>query len=131
MSISTDHAVRTVLGIDALTCLLGGVAMALGATILAGPTGLDILLLRIAGCSLFPVAALFAWMARSDRLNAGLVLLAVAGNAGWVAASLATLVLAGPTPFGSAFILAQAIAVAILAWLEYRALPGRKDRAAA
>ncbi len=85
----TTKTIRTILGLDALTCLAAGAAMSLGAGLLAGPTGLHPTLLLVAGCSLFPVAALFGWMARTPLLNGPLVMLAVIGNAGWVAASIA------------------------------------------
>ncbi|MEO7170312.1 MAG: hypothetical protein ABIY39_08070 [Sphingomonas sp.] len=121
----TTNTIRTILGLDALTCLAAGAVMSLGAGLLAGPTGLHPTLLLVAGCSLFPVAALFGWMAKTSLLNGPLVLLAVTGNIGWVTASIAVLLLTDPTLFGAAFILAQALVVAVLAWLEF----GHRPRA--
>jgi len=122
--ISTQaQPVRTVLKLDALTCLAAGAVMSLGAVPLSAPLGLDPLLLLVAGCSLFPVAALFAWMAWTASLGPGLVRLAVVGNAAWVAASIAVLVLAAPTSLGIAFVAAQALVVAVLAAMEHRLAP--------
>jgi len=53
---------------------------------------------------------------RLSRAGAGLV---VAGNAAWVAGSVALLVAAAPTGLGYAFVIAQALAVALLAELEF------------
>jgi O-antigen/teichoic acid export membrane protein len=121
----TTKTIRTILGADSLTCLGAGAVMSLGAGLLAGPTGLHPTLLLVAGLSLFPVAALFGWMAKTRLLNGPLVMLAVIGNAGWVAASIAVLLMTEPTVFGTAFVLAQALVVALLAWLEF----GHRPRA--
>ncbi len=126
-----NHTVRKILNLDALTCLLAGAAMGFGSELLSGPTGLDPILLLVAGCSLFPVALLFAWMARTAMLNRPLVLLAVIGNLGWVAASLAVLALTEPTAFGVAFVLAQALVVAALALAELRHAPRGRTTIAA
>ncbi|RAK56540.1 hypothetical protein [Phenylobacterium deserti] len=126
----TDQTqLRRVLGLDALTCAAAGALMAGAAQPLAGWTGLSPTLLMGAGLSLFPVAALFGWMSRQARVPSGLIWLAVLGNAAWVAASLVVLTLESPTPFGYAFVLGQAAAVAILAGLEARALPVRRAAA--
>ncbi|MDG2528427.1 hypothetical protein [Caulobacter endophyticus] len=114
--------VRRVLAADAVTCAAAGALMALAAAPLAGPLGLPQPLLFLAGLSLFPVAALFAWMSRTRLLNPGLVWLAVAGNAGWVVGSLAVVATCKPTVLGAAFVLAQAGAVAVLAALEHAGL---------
>ena len=117
---SNPSFVRKVLAADAFTCLAAGAVMAAGASILALPTGLPAPLLLAAGLSLFPVAALFGWMARSPRLNARLLRVAVAGNVLWVLGSVCVLAVCRPTALGVAFVLAQAIVVGALAWLEGR-----------
>lgn len=119
----TTKTIRTILGADALTCLAAGAVMSLGAGMLAGPTGLNANLLLVAGLSLFPVAALFGWMAKTPLLNGAFVMLAVVGNIGWVAASIVVLLMTEPTLFGTAFVLAQALAVMLLAWLEFTHRP--------
>jgi len=125
------RTVRKILNLDALTCLMAGAVTGLGAELLAGPTGLHHMLLLVAGCSLFPVALLFAWMARTPKLNRPLVMLAVIGNVGWVAASLAVVALTRPTAFGIAFVLAQALIVAVLAVAEFRHAPRGRATVAA
>ena len=119
----TTKTIRTILGADALTCLAAGAVMSFGAGMLAGPTGLNSGLLLVAGLSLFPVAAVLGWMARTALLNGPLVMLAVVGNIGWIAASIAVLLVTEPTLFGTAFVLAQALVVAVLAWLEFSHRP--------
>jgi hypothetical protein len=122
---------RRTLAADALTCFAAGGLMALAAAPLAPLTGLPVELLRGAGVSLFPVAALFAWMSRTERLSAPLGWLAVGGNAVWIAASLLVLLIVPTTTFGTAFVLGQAAAVAALTVLEYAGLRGRTAATAA
>ncbi len=113
---------RRVLIVDAFTCAAAGALMAFVAAPLANLTHLPTTLLLWAGVSLFPVAALFAWMSRTPTLGRGLIWVAVVGNIAWVAASLAALALTTPNAFGYAFVLVQAAAVAALALLETRGL---------
>ena len=114
-----DHPrfLRTVLIIDAATCVATGALMSLGATALAGLTRLPETLLFGAGLSLFPIAAFIALVA--SRPSAADVWVVVLGNVGWVIGSL-LLLAAGPAPnaLGIAFVIVQAIAVAMLAELE-------------
>lgn len=111
---------RRTLAIDAVTCVAAGALMAFGAGALAPLTGLPQPLLLIAGIALFPVAAIMAWLSRRETAPAALVWLVIVGNAGWVLGSVAALFLTDPTVFGAAFVVAQAVAVAILTALEYR-----------
>ncbi len=113
---------RRTLAVDALTCVAAGALMAFGAAPLSPLTGLPQPLLLWAGIVLFPVAALMAFLSRRETAPAPLVWLVVLGNAGWVAGSLAVLVLTAPTALGIAFVAAQAGAVAVLTVLEYRGL---------
>ena len=114
-----DHPrfLRTVLIVDAATCVATGALMSLGATALAGLTRLPETLLFGAGLSLFPIAAFIALVA--SRPSAAGVWVVVLGNVGWVIGSL-LLLAAGPAPnaLGIAFVIVQAIAVAMLAELE-------------
>ena len=52
------------------------------------------------------------------------------GNLAWVAASFAVLALARPTPLGAAFLVAQALAVMVLALMEWRGLAALRPQAA-
>lgn len=115
-------SVRRVLFADAITCAAAGALMAFATGPLTRLTNLPEQLLGIAGAALFPVAALFAWMSTSRRLNRALLTVAVIGNVAWVAASLAVLALTSPAALGYVFVLFQAAAVAVLAALEARSL---------
>jgi hypothetical protein len=121
---------RRVLAVDALTCAAAGALMAFGADLVAPLTGLPKPLLFWAGVVLFPVAALMAFLSRRQAAPAGLVWLVILGNAGWVLASIAVLFLTAPTALGVAFVVAQAVAVAILTVLEGRAVGGTAPAAA-
>lgn len=84
---------------------------------LAVPQGL----LRYAGASLLPFAAIVAYVATREPLSRGGVWTVVALNAAWVAASVLLLVSGSiePNGLGVAFILVQAIAVAAVADVQY------------
>ena len=99
---------RTVLLLDAATCLVSGLVMTTGAGLIARLGELPPSLLDGAGRSLFPIALIIAVLGWrfSDRQLA--VWLVIVGNAGWVLASLG-LVLTGdiaPNAIGMAFVLA-------------------------
>jgi hypothetical protein len=118
----SSGGLRAVLAFDAVTCLVMGVLLVAGAAPLAGWSGLPVNLLRVAGVALFPSAALMATAAATRR--PALVWLVIAGNVAWVLASLAVAaVVASATAVGIISILVQAVAVAVLAWLEFRGLP--------
>lgn len=107
-----------VFAFDACTCVAMGLALVAFAQPLASLFGLSATLLTWAGLVLFPSAlamAMAAWRPRRSWK-----LLVVAGNLAWVAASIALLSLAAPTALGGAFLIAQAAAVAVLAWLEWK-----------
>jgi hypothetical protein len=105
---------RRTLALDAATCVAMGALLVAFQAPLAGLLGLPAGLLFYAGLALFPCAALMLAAHRSRAL----AWLVVAGNAAWVAASVAVLLVASPTALGYAFVIAQALAVAVLAWLE-------------
>jgi hypothetical protein len=111
---------RQLLGADAATCFAFGLLLVAGAGPLAPLLGLPETLLFYAGVVLFPCAALMVVAARS--LARPLVWLVVAGNAGWVVASVALLGFFDVTALGAAFVLVQAAAVAALTALEWRAV---------
>lgn len=118
---------RTVLRIDAATCIATGLLMSVGSGMLAGLTQIPSGLLMSAGFSLFPVAAFIAFVASRSPVWPLGVWLVVVGNIGWVLASL-WLLTGGAikaNAFGSAFVLIQAAAVAVFAYLEYAGLDRR------
>lgn len=112
---------RTVLLVDAATCVATGLLMTLAAGLLANVTQLPPELLRSAGLSLFPIAAFIAFIATRAELPRAGVWLVILGNAAWVAASLWVIFggATSPNAFGHAFVAVQALAVAVLAELEF------------
>ena len=126
-----DKFLRNVLLIDAVTCIATGLLMILATGLLANLTQLPPELLRTAGLSLFPIAAFIAFVATRAELSRAGVWLVILGNVGWVGASLGVLLggAVSPNILGYAFVLAQALAVAVLAELEFTGV--RKIGAAA
>jgi hypothetical protein len=115
---------RNVLLVDAITCVATGALMTLGADLVAGLTQLPKGLLTSAGLSLFPIAAFMAFVATRRPPPRPGVWLVIIGNVGWVLASV-LLLLSGaiaPNGLGYAFVTMQAIAVALLAELEFMGL---------
>jgi hypothetical protein len=111
---------RTVLALDAATCLTAGGLMTFGASLLSSATRIPESVLVPAGLSLFPLAAFIALVAYGRPPPRAGVLTVVFGNAAWVIGSVMLLVLGGfaPSALGIAFVLVQAAAVAMLAELE-------------
>ena len=123
LAVSTERSsfLRWILLIDAATCVAMGLALALAAQIISAPLGLPAPLLQYAGVALLPIGAYIAWVATRRNPPRGGVLVVVGGNALWIAASVALLASGwvSPSPLGSAFVMAQALAVALLDVLEY------------
>jgi hypothetical protein len=115
---------KQLLNFDALTCLLMGVALALGAGPLASLLGLPQTLLFYAGLALFPCAALMAITAKNQ--NRALVWTVILGNVAWVIGSVFVAFTFEVTALGMTFVLAQALAVDILVLLEWRALRAQR-----
>lgn len=112
---------RRALLADAGTCAATGLLLVAGATTLAGPLGLPVGLLRGAGLVLLPFVGLVWAVGSRMRPARPAVWAVVAVNAAWVMGSL-LLPLSGwvrPTALGQGFILAQALAVAALAGLQW------------
>jgi hypothetical protein len=112
---------RRILLADAAISGATGVLMAAGAGLLEPLLGIPADLLRYAGASLLPFAALLAHFATRERLPAPAVPAIVTVNALWAAASI-VLLLSGwiaPTGLGYAFVIAQAVVVAAFAELQY------------
>jgi hypothetical protein len=109
---------RTVLWLDAVTCVFTGLLLALLSAKLSAWLGLPEPLLFYAGLVLFPTAAFMAWTATRPEMPKPAVWIVIGGNALWVLGSLLVLALS-PTKLGTAFVIAQAVVVAVLAELEY------------
>jgi hypothetical protein len=105
--------------------------LVLAAPALSGIFGLSAGLLRGTGVLLVPWVALLLWTTTRPRPKRGLVLAIVGANVAWVVAS-AWLPLSGlfsPTTLGTGFVIAQAVAVAVFADLQWIGL--RQARMAA
>jgi hypothetical protein len=119
---------KRVLLLDAASCLGMGALLALGATPLSPLFGLDRALLFGAGGVLIPIGLFILWIGARRTLLPAAVYLIVAGNLLWVLESV--LVVRGAeaiTTLGTAFVLAQAAAVAglsVLEWIGIRRLRG-------
>lgn len=112
---------RRVLIVDAVTSGAMGLLLVGAANLLAPLLGLPSALLDTAGLSLIPFAALVGWVATRQQLPRPGVWAIIACNAVWSVDSI-LLLLSGyvaPTVLGYAFVLAQALVVAIIAELEY------------
>ncbi len=116
---------------DAATCVATGLLLMFGSGLLEQYLGLPAGLLRYAGLSLLPFAALLVYLAARENLSPGAVWAVIVLNALWTVDSV-LLLLTGwvsPTELGYAFVVAQALGVAVLAGLEYVGL--RKAETAA
>ena len=112
---------RFALWADAAASAASGLLMALGAGQLERLLGVPAALLQPAGLILMPYAALVAWLASRDSLPAAAVWAVIACNLLW-AADCALLLMGGwiaPTALGYAFVIAQALTVAVFAELQY------------
>jgi hypothetical protein len=112
---------RLALLADAAVSGATGLAMMLGAGVVDGLLGVPGVLLRYAGLSLLPFAALVAFLATRENLSRPAAWAVVAFNALWAVDSI-VLMASGwiaPTALGYAFIAFQALVVAIFAKLQY------------
>ncbi|WP_218127880.1 hypothetical protein [Belnapia rosea] len=122
--ITPSTFLRRALLLDAACCLLLGLLMAVCAAPLGWWFHLPLALLREAGLFLLAFGVLLAWLGTRAVLPRWAVLGVIAGNALWAIDSV-LLLLPGwiaPNMLGGAFILAQAIATALIAELEYAGL---------
>jgi hypothetical protein len=118
------NSLRTLLIVDAATCVASGALMTLGSAWLAALTAIPSALLLYAGLGLFPIAAFMAVVATAATMSRLFVSLIIFGNVLWVVGSLWIMVggWVAPNALGHAFIAAQALAVTALAALEHIAL---------
>lgn len=112
---------RVALMADAIASGSMGVLLVAGTAPLADWLGLPPALLREVGLLLIPYAGLLAYLAgraTTPRLSARTI---VAGNVLWVAGSVLLLAsdMVSPTALGIAFVIAQALVVAILAEAQF------------
>jgi hypothetical protein len=123
--LSTSHPnfLRHVLWADAVTSGATGLAMIAGAGVLERLLGLPSALMREGGIILVPFAVFVAVVASRPQISRGAVWMVIAANAAWVIGSFGLIVGGVATStLGYGFVIAQALAVAILAELEYAGL---------
>jgi len=116
----TDFLRRALLA-DAAISGATGLLMMLGAEFLKGLLGVPVSLLYYAGLSLLPFAALLVYFTTRESLARPVLWAIIICNALWAIDSI-LLLLTGwiqPTALGYAFIIAQALVVAIFAELQY------------
>ena len=123
-----SNFLRTVLKLDAATCL-GTAALVLPtAGSLSGPLGIEAAALIAAATSLIPIGLFMLYLGTRRSAHPALVYLVIVGNLGWTAASIATAFgLPGITGLGSFLVAAQAIVVLFWALLEWRGLAQSRD----
>ena len=118
---TTSDVLRRLLMADALISGATGILMVSAAPALAGLFELPVPLLRYAGLALLPFAVLVMYLSRSARLAPSGVRTVIALNGAWVVASVVVLMTGwiAPNGLGVAFVVLQAMAVAVLAELQY------------
>ncbi|WP_299816888.1 hypothetical protein [uncultured Roseibium sp.] len=117
-------SLKLLLAFDALTCAVMAIVLIAGAPLLETVTGIPQMLSLGAGVLLIPSAFFIGLVAMRFSSLVPAVMLVIAGNGAWVAASLVIVAagLTAPNSLGVAFILVQAAAVTLLTLLEFSAL---------
>lgn len=112
---------RNALLLDGLLSGVTGLLLVLAAGWLGAFLELPRLLLLVAGSALLPFAALLVWLSNRAEISRQAIWAVIAVNALWVIDSLLVLVIGWVSPnlFGYAFIIGQALAVALLAELQW------------
>src|SRR5688500_19306680 len=121
MTLAISSFLRRALVVDAVISGVTALLLVLAAGMLAPWLEVPEPLLRYAGVVLIPFVIYVALVARRDVVPRASVLAIIGLNFAWVAASL-WLLLGGPihpNAFGYAFIIAQALAVALFAEVQY------------
>src|SRR2546422_11702015 len=119
--ISSPNILRNVLRADALSCVACGLLQVVFTGQMAQLLGLPPALLAYTGEFLLVYAAAVAFVSMRDPLPRPLVWLLLAGNLGW-AIACALLLLSGrvaPSMLGTAYVVVQALTVAVLAELQF------------
>jgi hypothetical protein len=121
---NSSSFLRWVLIVDAASSGAMGLLLIVAANLLAPMLGLPVVLIDTAGVSLVPFAALVGWVGTRQNLPRPGVWAIIACNAVWSVDSILLLVsgYVAPTALGYAFVVGQALFVAVLAELEYLGL---------
>jgi hypothetical protein len=120
---------RRAIQFDAVFSGVSALLLTFGAGVLAPWLNLPEALLRETGLFLIAYAALVGWLGSRQMMPKPLVWVVIAGNAAWTVASIALLFSGAVTPnlLGEAFVAMQAIAVGIIAELQYVGLRRSHD----
>ena len=118
---SHPNFMRNVLRVDALSCVACGLLQVAFPAQMAELLHLPASLLAWTGEFLLVYAAAVAFVSTRKPTPRNVVWLLVAGNVGWAAAGVLLLVSSSvqPTVFGAAYVIMQALTVAVLAELQY------------
>lgn len=119
-SAANSTFLRRVLLLDATASGGMGALFLLATGLLGSLLGLPSALLRGVGLFLIPFAAFLLWLARRAGELQRVVQVIAAGNVLWIVGSVLLLSSGrvNPTPFGTAFVVLQAVVVAVFAYLE-------------
>ncbi|MDF2074804.1 hypothetical protein P2Q70_09490 [Pseudomonas mendocina] len=112
---------RNALLLDGLLSGVTGLLLVLAAGWLGAFLELPRLLLLVAGSAALPFAALLVWLSNRAEISRQAIWAVIAVNAVWVIDSLLLLVIGWVSPnlFGYAFVIAQALAIGLLAELQW------------
>jgi hypothetical protein len=124
---------RRAIQFDAVFSGVSALLLTLGAGMLAPWLNLPEALLRESGLFLIAYAALVGWLGTRQAMPKPLVWIMISGNAAWTLASIALLFSGWVTPnlLGEAFVAMQAVAVGVIAELQYVGLRRSGDALAA
>ena len=116
---------------DAVASGATGLLLIAGADLLTGLLGLPVAMMREAGLLLVPYVALVAFVGTREAISRPAVQAIIALNLLWVVGSMGLLMggWVAPTALGTAFVIAQAVAVGVFAELQFIGL--RRTQAAA
>lgn len=122
--LNSPALLRWSLLIDAVASGATALLLIAGAGLLEGHFGIPAALMRAAGLILVPYVAFVAHAGTRAEIARGAVWTVIACNVLWVLASAGLLVsgLIAPTLLGTAFVIAQAVAVGAFGELQYVAL---------
>jgi hypothetical protein len=118
---SSPRFLHSVLWLDAATGVATGALQLLLTGMLASLLGLPEALLEVSGWAIFGYVALISFIATRQFVPTGLVWLLIGANLLWVAGCLALLIgdFVTPTLAGKVFIAVQAVAVGLLAEMQW------------
>lgn len=118
-----SNFLRTILKIDAASCLGMAAIVLPTAAALEQPSGVDAGILSAAAASLVPIGLFILWLGTRREAAAILLWLVIVGNFGWTAASLgAAADLPGITLLGQAGVAGQGLLVLAIALTEWAGL---------